>query len=114
MFMTNIDTLAFAKELQAAEFSRQQAEGLSSAIAKFATAELATKSDLLALRNELRSDLANFATKAELAEVKGDVLRLEQKMDLKLDSMEKSLTIKLGAFIVVAVGAVAAITKMMS
>jgi hypothetical protein len=107
MYMTSIDTLEFARELQAAEFTRIQAEALTRAIANHASIGFAAK-----------ADLQDFATKKDFAELDRKIekvdlqlVRIEQVMELKLAALEKSLTIKLGSFMVVAVSAVAAMTK---
>jgi hypothetical protein len=121
MYMTSIDTLAFARELQTAEFSQIQAEALTRAIANHATIGFAAK-----------ADLQDFATKKEFAEldrkvdsrfteldrkidkVDSKLVVLEQKMDLKLDSLEKSLTIKLGAMMAASAILITTILKLMT
>lgn len=71
------DTLAYAKEMEAAGFSREQAEVFAAAQGKilkeaFAATELATKTDV----NDVR-----IALKAEIQDVRTEVLRLENKME---------------------------------
>lgn len=71
------DTLAYAKEMEAAGFSREQAEAFAAAQGKilkeaFAATELATKTDVNGVRVEL---------KAEIQDVRTEMLRLENKME---------------------------------
>jgi DNA-binding transcriptional MerR regulator len=80
------DTLKFVKTLQASGVSVPQAEAIAAAVRDSnEAAELATKSDVRELRNELRAEMRE---------------------------MELRLTIKLGAMLVVAVGVIATIIKL--
>ncbi|MBK6998791.1 MAG: DUF1640 domain-containing protein [Rhodoferax sp.] len=85
------DTLKYAERLKAAGVSEPQA-----------------KAEAEALRDVLAEALdTSLATKA-------DVTRLEKRMDSfesKLESMEQRLTIKLGAFLAVAVGFMLTVLK---
>ncbi len=86
------DTLKYAERLKAAGVSESQA-----------------KAEAEALRDVLAEALdTTLATKA-------DVVRLEKRMDSfesKLEAMEQRLTIKLGAFLVIAVGFMLTVLKM--
>ena len=104
------DTLAYAKEMEAAGFSREQAEVFAAAQGKilkeaFAATELATKTDVndvrIALkaeiqdvRSELKAEIQDVRSelkveiqdvrselKAEIQDVRTEVLRLENKME---------------------------------
>lgn len=84
-----LDTLKIAKDLQAASFTQPQAEALARVLAEreaAALGQLATKADLAALRSDMEHGL----------------VQLEQR-----------LVIKLGGMLVVAVGAVAALVKLL-
>ena len=48
-----IDTLAYTKHLEEAGVERRQAEAFAEALNRFAMPDLATKSDLAALKHEL-------------------------------------------------------------
>jgi hypothetical protein len=88
--MTTItfDTLRYANTLKKAGFTPEQAE---------AQAE--------ALSDVLEVNLKELATK-------GDLIQLEQRMRGDLVQLEQRMTIKLGAMLAVAVGAVVALVKL--
>lgn len=96
--MTTItfDTLAHAKRLRDAGISEPQAEAQAAAradVLKGGSAELVTKQDLDAAVTDLRQEIALL------------------KRDMQ--AMELRLTIKLGAMLVVAIGAVATLVKLL-
>jgi len=80
------DTHAFVKELTAAGMPEAQAEVLASSQAKLIDGKLATKQGLKKLEERLRRDMKEF---------------------------EFRLTIRLGSMMVIAVGAVAALVKLL-
>lgn len=80
------DTHAFVKELTAAGMPEAQAEVLASSQAKLIDEQLATKKDLKELEERLRRDMKE---------------------------LEFRLTIRLGSMMVIAVGAVAALVKLL-
>ena len=84
------DTHSFVKELTAAGMPEAQAEVLASAQAKLIDEKLATKQDLKELEERLRRDM------------------VELELRLKHD-----LTVRLGSMMVIAVGAVAALVKLL-
>ena len=93
------DTLAYAKEMEAAGFSREQAEVFAAAQGKilkeaFAATELATKTDVNDVRIALKAEIQDVRSelkvesqdvrselKAEIQDVRTEVLRLENKME---------------------------------
>ena len=102
----NFDTLAYAKEMEAAGFTREQADAFATAQGKilkdaFAATELATRSDVRDVRDELKGDIQNVRTeirdvrdelkteirdvrdelKTEIQDVRNEVLRLENRME---------------------------------
>ena len=97
MSTVTFDTLKYVRQLEAAGIAPQQAEA-------FVTAQ---------------RDILSEALDTQLA-TKADILRLEGKVDAgllrienKTDALESRLIIKLGAIVVVAIGAVAAIVKLL-
>ena len=80
------DTHAFVKELTAAGMPEAQAEVLANSQAKLIDEQLATKKDLKELEERLRRDMKE---------------------------LEFRLTIRLGSMMVIAVGAVAALVKLL-
>jgi hypothetical protein len=78
------DTLAFARRLEAAGFTRKQSEVLAEEQAKIIDERLATKADLDVVRADLekvrvavQANIASLrlSTKADLAETKAAILR---------------------------------------
>jgi len=124
------DTLKFAKRLKEGGFTDQQAEALAQAEAEFIEQNLTTKRDLKELEvalkrdiEELRADLKRDLKELETA-IQRDVKELdvglkrdieELRADLKRDlrEIEYRMTIKLGALLVVAVGAMATLVKLL-
>jgi hypothetical protein len=83
------DTLTLARRLEAAGFPGKQAADTAEALAEaMPGAELATKSDLAALKAELMAALT-----AEIALIRRDV-----------EILRRELTLRLGGMMVVAVG----------
>jgi len=135
------DTLKFAKRLKEGGFTDQQAEALAQAEAEFIEQNLATKRDvkelevgltrdIKELEAALRRDLKELevALKRDIEElragVKRDIEELragvkrdieELRADLKRDvkELEYRMTIKLGAMLAVAVGAMATLVKLL-
>ena len=123
------DTYAAVKKLKEAGFTEQQAEAQTTLLTDVIAGELATKHDIEAVKHDIETvklDLENV--RAELkrdietlrlnlenvrAELKRDIetLRADMKHDMK--ELELRLTIKLGAMLALAVGAVATLVKLL-
>jgi hypothetical protein len=90
------DSLGYAKRLRDGGVPQDQAEAHAEAARDFMMAELATKSDLLAIKN--------------------DLLATEQRLQTSIKTLEETLTlrltVRLGAMLVVCVGALATILKL--
>jgi hypothetical protein len=86
------DSLGYAKRLREGGVPQEQAEAHAEAARDFVMAELATKADLLAVRTDL------LATKQELQN--------------SIDTLALRLTLRLGAMLVVGIGALATILKL--
>lgn len=97
--MTTItfDTFKFVDRLEKAGMTREQAaaivEAQKDAFADAMDNMVATKSDLMAVKTELKADIA--------------------KLENRLDAMELRLTIKLGAFMAASVGTTVALMKLL-
>ncbi|MBK6999099.1 MAG: DUF1640 domain-containing protein [Rhodoferax sp.] len=92
MSTVTFDTLKFSNTLKAAGVPDKQAEAQAAAVAlAIGEVDVATKRDIADLRTYLDARMAGF--------------------DAKLESMELRLTIKLGAFLVVAVGVIVTLLK---
>ena len=123
------DTYAAVKKLKEAGFTEQQAEAQTALLMDVIAGELATKHDIEAVKHDIEAvkhdieaiklDIENV--RAELkrdietlrAELKRDIetLRADMKHDMK--ELELRLTIKLGAMLALAVGAVATLVKLL-
>ena len=79
------DSLGYSKKLRDGGVPREQAEAHAEAARDFMMAELATKADLLALKQELQTSI---------------------------DTQTLRLTVRLGTIVVVGIGALAAVLKL--
>lgn len=110
MTTLTFDTLAYAKRPRDAGVPEPQAEAQATALVdalKGGAAELATKANLAELRQEmtlLRRDMQELDVR-----LTRDLREMEAK--LTRDLREMRLTIKLGAMLVIAIGAVATLVK---
>jgi len=89
MSATTFDTLAAARNLEAAGIERAQAEAFAAELRVAAGADhdvLATKGDIAALEGRLDARLA--ATKGDIAAVKGDLAALEGRLDAGLAAVK--------------------------
>ena len=84
------DTLEYAKALEAAGFTEQQAEVQAKALARIVDETLATKADLEALKLELQRDIKE----------------LEERLTYRL-------TLRMGTMLVAAVGVIATLNKIL-
>jgi hypothetical protein len=105
-----LDTLAYARRLQEAGFSEQQAQGQAEALAAAMTDTLATKQDLRELAAATKQDVRELAaaTKQDVRELAASIRdlaaatnarfeALERHFDLRLDELEKRFEIRIGA-----------------
>lgn len=107
MSIMYFDTLKFVERLKAGGVPEAQAKAEAEALTEVLDVnlkELATKGDLAAVKSELA------AVKAEL---KADIADLRKDVDYKLSLLEQRMVIKLGALMVAAVGAAAALAKLL-
>jgi hypothetical protein len=95
------DSLGYAKRLRDRGVPNDQAEAHAEAARDFIMAELVTKADMAELAH--RTDL--LATKQEL---QTDIAELRHDME----TQNLRLTVRLGAMLVVAIGALATIMKL--
>ena len=102
------DTLAYANKLKAAGVPERQAEVQAEAIAGLINEQMATKHDLTEMETNLRRDLKEMETG-----LRRDLKEMETSLRRDLKELEMRLTIRLGAMMVVAVGAVATLVKLL-
>jgi hypothetical protein len=101
-FMATItfDTLKFANKLKSAGVLPEHAEAEAEALADIFEVnlkEVATKEDIKHLEERIDSKF----------------IQLEERIDSKFIQLEQRMTIKLGALMVIAVGAVATLVKLL-
>ncbi len=99
------DTLKYSKRLKDAGVPEKQAEAEALAeVLEINLNELTTKRDMKEMETALRRDLGEAESR-----LKHDL----ELMRLDLRDLERRMTIKLGGLMVVAVGAVAALVKLL-
>ena len=99
------DTLKYSKRLKDAGVPEKQAEAEALAeVLEINLNELTTKRDMKEMETALRRDLGEAESR-----LKHDL----ELMRLELRDLERRMTIKLGGLMVVAVGAVAALVKLL-
>ena len=75
MSVAVFDSYAFVKRLTAAGMPEAQAEVLADEQRRLVDDRLATKADLEKLEAAMKAQFANTATKADVAEVKAEILK---------------------------------------
>jgi hypothetical protein len=117
-----LDTLAYARRLREAGFSEQQAEGQAEALAAAMTDTLATKQDLMALRqdaevrfSQIDAGFARINDRFDYLERHIDTrfAEREARIDAKLADLERRMTTRLGGITVAGIGVVSAIIRML-
>ena len=123
------DTHAAVKKLKEAGFTEQQAEAQTTLLVDVIAGELATKHDIETVKHDIETVKHDIETvkldienvRAELkrdietlrAELKRDIETLHTDMKHDMKELELRLTIKLGAMLALAVGAVAILVKLL-
>lgn len=92
------DTLRYAKKLQEAGFTSEQAEIQAEALHDTMDNNLATKENIKELKRDIK-------------EIEQDIKAVEGRMVTKLQELEYKVVIRLGSVIAIAVGVLAAIIK---
>jgi len=108
------DSLGYAKRLRGGGVPQEQAEAHAEAARDFIMAELVVKADLLATKQELQNTIA--VTKQELQSsidtLKNSLETRINNLETRMDTLGLRLTLRLGAIVVVALGALATILKL--
>jgi hypothetical protein len=115
------DTLAYARRLRDAGIPTPEAEAHADAAREFIMAELVTKPDMLAVREEiatakidLRAEIG--AVRTELIATKRDLQEsiavLRREMIAAMANADLRATVRLGTMLTVAIGILAAIIKL--
>ncbi len=90
------DTLEYAKELEAAGFTTQQAEVQAKDLARVVDERLATKTDVAALKSDIE---------AVKVEIQRDMKALEERLTYKL-------TLRMGTMLAASVAVITALVKL--
>lgn len=130
------DTLMYFKKLEAAGFTRKQAETTVEIMSDYISGNFATREDIKDVRGDMKAEFADLRAdmNAEFADVRADMkaefaavrsemasgfadvkaefaaVRAEVRADML--SLENRLTLRLGGMLFVAVGALAALIKL--
>jgi hypothetical protein len=104
------DSLGYAKRLRGGGVPQEQAEAHAEAARDFIMAELATKADLLATKQELQNSIDTLKNSMEM--LKNSVETRMNNLETRVDTLGLRLTLRLGAIVVVALGALATILKL--
>ena len=99
------------QRLKEAGFTEQQAEALADAEAEFIEQNLATKRDIADVKRDIKELEVTLRNEIKQLDVKMEQIRSDLARDLK--DLEYRMTMKLGTMMVVAVGAMAALTRVL-
>jgi len=105
------DTLRFSQRLEEAGLSAAQAAGIAAAFAEAIAelvAQLATKHDLVLLRQEMRAEHA-----ALRQELKSEIVALRHEVKADIAQLELRMTIKLGSMMAGSIALTAALVKLL-
>jgi hypothetical protein len=104
------DSLGYAKRLRDVGVPQAQAEAHAETARDFIMAELVTKSDLLASKQELQASVGELRVelRAGVVELRNSVAELRAN----IETQSLRLTVRLGALVVVGIGALATILKL--
>jgi hypothetical protein len=94
------DSLGYAKRLRDRGVPQEQAEAHAEAARDFIMAELVTKDDLLATKQELQ------------IEFRSSIAELCHELHNTAETLTLRLTVRLGAMLIVAIGALATLLKL--
>jgi len=120
--MFAFDTLAFAKKLRGAGYTDAQAEALAEAqvevFQRMLESTLATKDDIKEVKAEIKEVKAEIeALKAEIGQVKtelhGEIAKVKTELHGEIAQAVKDMKIWFGGMLVVAVTAIATLTKVL-
>jgi hypothetical protein len=111
------DSLGYAKRLRDGGVPQDQAEAHAEAARDFIMAELATKSDLLAVKQELQTEIRTSIAdvRIDLGDLRTSIGELRNNiagLDTRIDTQTLRLTVRLGAMLAVAIAALATIMKL--
>ena len=102
------DTLAYSQELQAAGVPEKQANAQAHALAGVVTETLATKGDIVDLKQTMQE--MEVSLQRDMRESEAGLRRDMQEMEQRL---KYDLTVRLGTMMAISVGIVAALVKLL-
>ena len=115
MSATTFDTLTYAKMLQEAGFTAQQAEVQAEALRAVIDQNLATKQDLKEMETRLDHKIELLRRDTKELEARQDVRlkEMESRLLLKMELMRRETIIWLGGIIVAATAALGTLMKVL-
>ncbi len=109
------DTHSLVKRLKSVGFTEEQSEVFAEEQARIIDERLATKQDIVALQRDMKA--LETSLKRDMKELEAglrrDMKELETNFKRDMKELEYRMTIKLGTLMVVAIGAVAALVKLL-
>lgn len=105
------DTLSYAKKLESAGFTHEQARAQAEALAEIVSDNLATKADIAALQRDMKE--METSLRREIKELEVKLTREIRELDAKIAAMADKLTIRLGGIVVVGIAVLAALVKLL-
>ncbi len=106
------DTHKAVKELQDAGFNEAQAEAVVATVGSGLVGNIATKQDLLELRNELRAEMQAQGNELR-SELRSEIQAQGSDLYSKMQAMELRITLRMGALIVGGVALIIALDKLL-
>ena len=103
--MTTFDTLTYAKKLQEAGFTEQQAEAQAEALRAVVEENLATKLDLKEMEGRLlhEIELVRRDVKEMETRLQQEIELLRRDVEISLKEMKTRITLRLGGLVVAGV-----------
>jgi predicted ribosome quality control (RQC) complex YloA/Tae2 family protein len=100
------NSLKYAKQLEKAGVSREQAEAHLQILAEVMESNLATREDVKDIRQEFKD------VRKEIGDVRGEITRLRQEIKSDIQRSEQRMTIRIGTIVSIAIGAAVAILQL--
>lgn len=104
------DTLSYARRLKQAGVPDAQAEAMADATRELLATDFAGKGDIAALKTDI--DAVRTELRADIAALKVEIAAVEQRVMAAIDTLGLRLTVCMGGLIAVGVAVLAAIIKL--
>jgi chromosome segregation ATPase len=104
------NSLKYAKQLEKAGVSREQAEAHLQILAEVMESNLATREDIKDIRQEMQQEFKDV--RKEIGDVRGEITHLRQEIKSDIQQSEQRMTIRIGTIVSIAIGAAVAILQL--